>query len=475
MLSRAVSKGFATSLAKTRPFIGNRHLETVDPEIFRLIQREEQRQFSEIQLIASESSASTAVIEALGSCLTSKYSEGYPKARYYGGNIVIDEVEMLAQSRALDLFGLSPDEWHVNVQPYSGSPANLAVYTGLLKPHDRLMGLDLPDGGHLTHGFRNARGAVSATGLFFESLPYHLDPATGLIDYDALEKSALNYRPKLLICGASSYPRHIDFARMRSIADKVGAILMCDMAHIAGLVAAGAHPSPFPYCDVVTSTTHKTLRGPRAGIIFCRKEFAKKIDAAVFPGLQGGPHDNAIAAMAVAFKEAKEPEFKECQFQVVKNASALGKRLVKGGVKLVSGGTDNHICLCDVKSSLGIDGARVERVLELSHISVNKNSVPGDKSAFVPGGLRLGTPLLTSRGMDEKDMEKVGDFLLEGIDIARTLKKTTGTKKLKEFKRAVDGMGGARIKEIAELGKKVVDFTSQFPIPGIDAGKFGFM
>lgn len=344
--------------------------------------------------------------------------------RYYGGNEHIDEVELLAQKRALELFDLDPNEWGVNVQPYSGSPANLAAITALAGHQGRIMGLDLPDGGHLTHGFQTDKKKISCTSLFFESMPYRINPETGLIDYDKLEMTAKLFRPKLIIAGISCYPRHLDYARFRKICDSVDAYLMADMAHVSGLVATGFAPSPFKYADLVSTTTHKTLRGPRAAMIFYRKgvrsatkktmyDLEEKVNMTVFPGLQGGPHENAIAAIATALKQAMSNEFKEYQHQVVKNAAKLAEELIAKGYTIVTGGTDNHLVSVDLRP-LGLTGARVEKILEDIEIACNKNTVPGDKSALNPGGIRLGTPALTTRGMKEEDIVEVVNFIDKG-------------------------------------------------------------
>jgi glycine hydroxymethyltransferase len=452
-----------------------------DPVLANLIDAEERRQSSGLELIASENFASRAVREVLGSCLTNKYSEGNVGKRYYGGNQFIDQIEALCIERALVLFNLDPTEWGVNVQPYSGSPANFAVYTALLKPHDRIMGLDLPAGGHLTHGFQTAKRKVSATSVYFESMPYTVDTVTGLIDYDDLEKRALMFLPKLIIAGGSAYPREWDYARMRAIADAVGALLMVDMAHISGLVAGKVALSPFQFADIVTSTTHKTLRGPRSGMIFARLPHMDAVNSAVFPSLQGGPHNHQIGALAVALLEASQPAFATYARQIVANAKALANGLEARGHVLATGGTDNHLMLWNVRCA-GLTGSKVEKVLELASITTNKNSIAGDTSALNPGGVRLGTPALTTRGLDESDFGQVAEFLHRGFeialkaerfaDVALKAKQDQGdaaalkTKKvlLKDFVTVLEWNSDVR-REIELLKADVEKFSANFPMP----------
>ena len=377
-------------------------LTSCDPEVGQAIFAEYERQNDGIELIASENFVSEAVLAAAGTILTNKYAEGYPGKRYYGGCQCVDVVENIARERAKKLFGAE----HANVQPHSGSQANTAVYVALLQPGDTVMGMSLADGGHLTHG-----SPVNLSGLYYHFVPYGVDPETHLIDYDKLEEQAVAVKPKLIVAGASAYPRVIDFPRMAEIAKKCGAYLMVDMAHIAGLVAAGLHPSPVPYADVVTTTTHKTLRGPRGGMILCREELAKKIDKAIFPGIQGGPLLHIIAAKAVCFGEALKPEFRAYQEQIVKNAKILADTLVAEGFDLVSGGTDNHLMLVDLRR-FGVTGKEMEHRLDEVHITVNKNAIPNDpQSPFITSGIRVGTPAATTRGLKEDDMVTVGRLI----------------------------------------------------------------
>jgi len=378
-------------------------LRAVDPEIADAIEAERRRQNTHIELIASENFVSEAVLAAQGSVLTNKYAEGYPGKRYYGGCEFVDVAERLAIERAKELFGAE----HVNVQPHSGSQANQAVYFAALEPGDTVMGMALPHGGHLTHGH-----PINLSGRLYRFVEYGVDRETERIDYDAMEAQAREVRPKMIVAGASAYPRIIDFARLRQICDAVGALLFVDMAHIAGLVAAGLHPSPIPYADFVTTTTHKTLRGPRGGLIFCKEQYAKDIDRAVFPGVQGGPLMHVIAAKAVALKEALTPAFRAYQQQIVKNAQALAAALQARGFRLISGGTDNHLMLVDVKSSRGLTGKQAETLLDEVGITVNKNTIPFDtEKPAVGSGLRLGTPAVTTRGMKEAEMEEIADII----------------------------------------------------------------
>ncbi|MBI5226201.1 serine hydroxymethyltransferase [Candidatus Micrarchaeota archaeon] len=409
------------------------HVSKTDSAVTGIIRHELERQQTVLEMIPSENIVSSAVLDAMGSVFTNKYSEGYPRKRYYGGNEYADQVEELAISRAKQLFGAE----HVNVQSYSGSPANIAVYFGLLNFGDKVMGMALSEGGHLTHGH-----PVNFTGKAYHFVQYGVDPKTELLDYDAIEKQVLAEKPKMIVCGATAYPRTIDFKRFSEMAEKVGAISFADIAHIAGLVVAGAHPSPFPMFDVVTTTTHKTLRGPRSAIIMCKEKYAAAIDKAVFPGLQGGPHDHTTAAKAVAFGEALKPEFKAYGHQIVKNARALGEQLTSEGIRLVTGGTDNHLLLVDLRNQ-DVTGKQAETALDLAHITVNKNTIPYDpRKPFDPSGIRLGTPTLTSRGMKESEMKQVGQLMARAI------------------------RGWDKPSELDAVKSGVLDLCKQFPIYG---------
>jgi glycine hydroxymethyltransferase len=402
--------------------------------IFKYIEQESRRQREGIELIASENYVSPSVLSAMGSILTNKYSEGYPDKRYYGGNEYIDEIEKECISRAKEVFHAE----HVNVQPYSGSPANLAVHLAFLNPGDKTMGMDLSAGGHLTHGFK-----VSISGKYFDSVSYGVDD-NGYLNYDEVRKLALLHRPKLIWSGFSAYSRVIDWNEFRKIADEVGAILVADIAHVAGLIVAGEYPSPVGIADVVTTTTHKTLRGPRGAMILCQEEYGEVIDKAVFPGLQGGPHNHTTAGIAVALEEAKSKEFKEYAKQVVLNSKALANSLIDKGFNIVSGGTDNHLFLVDTIKSLNMSGKEVSNILESVNITVNKNSIPHDeRKPWDPSGIRIGTPAITTRGMKEKDMVKIAEY------IDRVLRDTS-----KE--------------NINLIRNEVKEFTKDFPIPGID-------
>lgn len=378
------------------------NVKNVDPEVFEALQKEINRQETHLELIASENFVSPAVLEAQGSIMTNKYAEGYPSKRYYGGCEFVDIVEDLAIKRAKELFGAE----HANVQAHSGSQANMAVYFAMLKPSDTVMGMNLSHGGHLTHG-----SPVNFSGKFFNIIPYGVNKDTETLDYDEAEKLAIQHKPRMIVVGASAYPRIIDFKKFREIADKVGAILMVDMAHIAGLVAANVHPSPVPYADFVTTTTHKTLRGPRGGLILCKEEYAKALNSQIFPGIQGGPLMHVIAAKAVALKEAMGEDFKNYQVQVAKNAKRLADRIMKNGFKLVSGGTDNHLMLINL-SETEVTGKDAEEALGKAHITVNKNTVPFEtRSPFVTSGIRIGTPAVSTRGMKEDEMDIIGDLI----------------------------------------------------------------
>ncbi len=413
------------------------HLQTQDLDLYNIVKKEETRQTEEIELIASENYVSTAVLEAMGSILTNKYSEGYPGKRYYGGNEVIDEAESLAIQRAKELFGAE----HVNVQALSGSPANLAVYMALLNPGDKVLGFSLDQGGHLSHGH-----PLNFSGKLYTIIPYFVKKETEIIDMDEVEEIALREKPKMILAGFSAYSRSLDWKRFREIADKVGAFLFADIAHIAGLVAGKQLENPVSYCDVVSTTTHKTLRGPRGAIIMCKEKFASSIDKAVFPGVQGGPHDHINAAKAVAFKEALDPKFMEYSKQVIKNAQKLAEILKNKGYRIVSGGTDNHLMLIDLFGSKQITGKEAEKVLEKVGISINKNMIPFDpRKPLDPSGIRLGTPALTTRGCKEADMQVVAELIDEALE-----NRNNET-------------------QLLEVKEKVKSFALKFPVPGINS------
>lgn len=437
-------------------------LKRIDPEIYKLIKKEEKRQNEVLEMIPSENYTSKAVMQALGTILVDKYSEGYPKKRYYQGNKVADEVEILAEERAKKLFKVP----YVNVQPYSGSPANSAVFLALLEPlKDKIMGLSLSFGGHLTHG-----SPVSFSGKYFKTVPYTLGK-NGFLDYDAIEKLALKEKPKIIVCGFTAYPRIIDFKRFAQIADKVGAYLLADISHIGGLVAANVHPSPAEYVDIIMTTTHKTLRGPRGAMLMVTnkglkkdKDLAEKIDKAVFPGLQGGPHDNQTAAIAVALKEALKPSFKKYAAQVIKNAKKLAEELNKHDFNLVSKGTDNHLLLIDL-SNKNVNGAIAAYALEVAGIVVNKNSVPNDQMPpFYPSGIRLGTPAITTRGFKEKEMVKVAKWINEAINEVKNYQLPESKEERKtywiKFKKDI-----VKNKKLNTINKEIKQLTSRFPLP----------
>ena len=410
--------------------------------------------------------------------MCNKYSEGYPGARYYGGNEFIDAIELTCQARALKAFDLDAEKWGVNVQTLSGSPANLQVYQAVMRPHERLMGLDLPHGGHLSHGYQTPQKKISAISTYFETFPYRVNIETGIIDYEMLEENALMYRPKVLVAGTSAYCRLIDYKRMREIADLCGAYLVVDMAHISGLISAGVIPSPFEYADIVTTTTHKSLRGPRGAMIFYRKGVRKSdpktgkevlydlegpINFSVFPGHQGGPHNHTITALAVALKQATTPEFKQYQQSVIKNAKALEIEFKRLGYKLIADGTDSHMVLLDLRAH-ALDGARVEAVLEQVNIACNKNAIPGDKSALTPYGLRIGAPAMSTRGMGEEDFKRIANYIDTCIAICKVVQKSLPkeSNRLKDFKAKV---AGGEVSEINELKKEIATWAGSFPLP----------
>jgi len=437
-------------------------LKEEDREIFEIIEAEKKRQREGLELIPSESYASAAVLEALGSVLNNKYAENYPGKRYYGGCINVDKIETLCQERAIKTYGA--EGYHVNVQPYSGSPANLEVYFGLLEFGDTIMSLRLDNGGHLTHG-----NLSNLSGKAYKFVHYGLKPDTETIDYDEMLKLAKEVKPKIILSGFTAYPRIIDFKKVNDIAKEVGALSMADISHISGLVIAGVHPSPFPFTDIVTTTTHKTLRGPRGAMIFCKEELKDKIDKGVFPGMQGGPHEHAIAGIAVALGEATKTEFKEYAEQTVKNSKALAKTLMDEGLKLMSGGTDNHLMVINLVDFGKGKGVFVEKALEAADINVNKSTVPNEPSVpYYPSGIRLGTPAVTSRGMKEKEMEITGKLIAKIVkefattDMPET--KEERNAKVKEFKEKIRDN-----QFVLEVKKEVNALAGKFPVPGIDS------
>lgn len=475
----AVTRRAATTETLSWAKTLNAPLKETDPDLYNIMEKEKVRQTTFLNLIASENFTSKSVYDCLGSMMSNKYSEGYPGERYYAGNEHIDEAERLCQQRALDAFSLSSEEWGVNVQTLSGSPANFQAYAAVLEPHDRILAMDLPSGGHLSHGYQTDKKKISAISVFYETFPYQLNKE-GQIDYDQMEASAKLFRPKMIIAGASAYAQLIDYARMRALCDKQKCWLLADMAHISGLVAAGQVPSPFEYADIVTTTTHKSLRGPRGAMIFYRKgvrsttksgekimyDLEDKINFSVFPRFQGGPHNHTISAIATTLKQAQTAEFKAYQKQVMANSARFADVLKARGYSMVGGGTQNHLVLVDVQQSRGVDGARVERVLELVHMAVNKNTVPGDTSALMPGGIRVGAPALTTRGLCDEDFEKVADFFDRGVNLTVELKAKTG-KKLKDFKAALNDPAFVQAEEkLVALGEEVKAFAKTFPSIG---------
>lgn len=427
---------------------------TDDVDLYNLINEEKKRQKSGLELIASENFTSSAVMSILGSVLTNKYSEGLPGKRYYGGNCIIDKIESLCQKRALEAFHLDSTQWGVNVQPYSGSIANLIAYNAILEPNDRIMGLDLPSGGHLTHGFYTHKKKISATSVFYQSLPYYVN-SEGFIDYDRLERDATSFKPKLIICGYSAYSRDLDYKRFKKIADINKSYLLCDMAHYSGLVAAQECANPFLYADIVTSTTHKTLAGPRAGMIFFKKCYEEQVNFSTFPAIQGGPHQHQIGALCYQLRCVNTLEFKNYIVQVKKNAKVMAHEFMNKGYKICTNGTDNHLILIDL-NPLNITGSKIEKICEYVDISINKNSVAGDKSALSPCGIRLGTGALTSRGFKEEDFIKVVEFIDDVIKIALDIQKQSGTK-LTDFVKMMETNN-----ELLDIKKKINYFANTF-------------
>lgn len=466
------------ALSQAHYDLTNNSLSIEGDEVVEYILQEQLRERHSICCIASENVTTRQIWEAQSSICNNKYAEGYPGSRYYGSCQFVDKIETVCQQRALKAFSVEPEQWGVNVQALAGSVANFEVYSALLKPHERIMGLYLPDGGHLSHGYQTEQRPISATAKYFESMPYRVDPETQLIDYDTLAKNVILYRPKILVAGTSAYCRLIDYKKMREIADSVGAYLMVDMAHIAGLVAAGVIPSPFEYADIVTTTTHKSLRGPRGAMIFFKRgvrsykkngdavyyDLENPINFSVFPGSQGGPFQSTIAALAVALKQVDSEEFKQYQQLVLKNAKALEDTFKKYNYKLVTNGTDTHMVLVSLREK-GTDGARVEYVCEKANITLNKNSIPHDssKSAIVPGGIRIGAPSMTTRGMGVEDFTKIAEYVNKAVEFAVALQKSLPKEanKLKDFKNKVDE-GHV---ELEDMKKEIFDWAGSFPLP----------
>jgi len=441
-------------------------LKNEDREINEIINKEHNRQLESLELIASENFTSKSVLEANGTILTNKYSEGYPGKRYYGGNEYIDELELLTQKRALQAFNLEKDIWHVNVQGYSGSPANFSVYTALLNPGDTIMGLDLYSGGHLTHGFQTVTKTgetkkMSNSSIYFNSKSYNIDPNTFLIDYQKLKENVLEHKPKLIIVGASSYSRDFNYKLFSEISKLVGAYLMCDMAHTSGLIASNLLNNPFEYCDVITTTTHKTLRGPRAALIFCKKELSELIDCSIFPKNQGGPHNNTISAIATCLKQVSTQEFKEYSKQVITNAKHLSNRLITLGFDIVTGGTDNHLLLVSLKNKK-VSGAKFEKVAELCNMSVSKNTIYGDKSPMNPSGIRIGTPAMTTRNFKEKDIDFTANCINEITELIIKIQIENPL-----AIKLVDFMDKVQLYEqdILLLKNKIKTYCKNFPLP----------
>lgn len=434
-----------------------------DVEIKQILVNETNRQLHSLELIASENFTSSAVLQANGTIFTNKYSEGYPHKRYYGGNEHIDELEELCQSRALKAFGLSNGEWGVNVQSYSGSTANFSVYTGLLKPGQKIMGLDLPSGGHLTHGYSTDTKKISNSAIYFNAKPYKVNTKDFLIDYVELECLVDDFKPNLIIVGASAYPRDFDYKEFRRIANRHESYLMADIAHTSGLVASKLLNNPFEYCDVVTTTTHKTLRGPRGALIFYKKELKEQIDFAVFPSSQGGPHNNTIAAITVALGQVDTQEFKNYSKQVIKNAQCLSKCLIEKGFDVITNGTDNHIVLLNLKNKK-ISGSKFEKIAELCNVSVNKNTIATDKSALNPSGIRLGTSAMTSRGFVEKDFYFVANIINQICELIQIIQSVSPSNRLIDFIE-IANENPEYIKEINSIKNKVSKFCKKFPLP----------